>query len=316
MPGRRQRDEEAGVETLGARQRRDPVAQVVQVLRRQTPAAPAQQVAEAQPAGVQRLALGTQRIGRRGVQRAHQRQRNADLVQQPQFVCAAGAFEQRDFGAHWWRQFVGLLRVDGQLRKAGAGFFKPGYQSRQHVARGLLGLPPLSRQRRRHPEPPRERAVECSQLHVDLVQALHGGGQHLGHLRLEQPGQVLRQRHGTLALAQTDLAIPQGDFVALVGPSGCGKSTILKLVANLLQPSSGGVVVRGRATLALNRTATFVFHLGPRYFGSLTAYVVGPDAAKYRFTSGLPVQILSSMAPILLPYLDTSTGNACPPAPP
>ncbi|MFZ2827061.1 penicillin-binding transpeptidase domain-containing protein, partial [Hydrogenophaga sp.] len=76
------------------------------------------------------------------------------------------------------------------------------------------------------------------------------------------------------------------------------------------------VVVRGRATLALNRTATFVFHLGPRYFGSLTAYVVGPDAARYHFTSGLPVQILTSMAPILMPFLDTSTGNACPPAPP
>jgi membrane peptidoglycan carboxypeptidase len=73
------------------------------------------------------------------------------------------------------------------------------------------------------------------------------------------------------------------------------------------------VVVRGRATLALNRTATFVFHLGPRYFGNLTAYVVGPDAAKYRFTSGLPVQILTSMAPTLLPYLDSAQGQACPP---
>jgi hypothetical protein len=72
-------------------------------------------------------------------------------------------------------------------------------------------------------------------------------------------------------------------------------------------------VVRGRATLALNRTATFVFHLGPRYFGSLTAYVVGPDAARYRFTSGLPVQILTSMAPTLIPYLDSAQGQACPP---
>jgi membrane peptidoglycan carboxypeptidase len=72
------------------------------------------------------------------------------------------------------------------------------------------------------------------------------------------------------------------------------------------------VVVRGRATLSLNRTATFVFHLGPRYFGSLTAYVVGPDAARYRFTSGLPVQILSSMGPTLMPYLDGTHGQTCP----
>ena len=49
------------------------------------------------------------------------------------------------------------------------------------------------------------------------------------------------------------------------------------------------IVVKGRAGLAMNRTATFVFYLGPRHFGTLTAYVIGPDAASYRFTSGLPV---------------------------
>ena len=48
------------------------------------------------------------------------------------------------------------------------------------------------------------------------------------------------------ALAETDLKINQGDFVALVGPSGCGKSTILKLVTGLLKASSGYVFVAGR----------------------------------------------------------------------
>ncbi|MDO8904782.1 transglycosylase domain-containing protein [Hydrogenophaga sp.] len=75
------------------------------------------------------------------------------------------------------------------------------------------------------------------------------------------------------------------------------------------------VVVRGRAAFSLNRTATFVFHLGPRYFGSLTAYVVGSDAARYRFTSGLPVQILGSMGPALMPFLDISKAQTCAPAP-
>lgn len=57
---------------------------------------------------------------------------------------------------------------------------------------------------------------------------------------------TLRYGGGTLALAQTDLRIPPGDFVALVGPSGCGKSTILKLVAGLLTASSGDVLVAKR----------------------------------------------------------------------
>lgn len=48
------------------------------------------------------------------------------------------------------------------------------------------------------------------------------------------------------ALAPTSLSIAEGDFVALVGPSGCGKSTILKMVSELLKPSTGHVFVAGR----------------------------------------------------------------------
>lgn len=48
------------------------------------------------------------------------------------------------------------------------------------------------------------------------------------------------------ALAPTSLKITEGEFVALVGPSGCGKSTILKMVGELLKPSTGFVFVAGR----------------------------------------------------------------------
>src|ERR1700760_1588520 len=56
-------------------------------------------------------------------------------------------------------------------------------------------------------------------------------------------GREERQVH---ALAETNLRIERGDFVALVGPSGCGKSTILKIVTGLITASSGYVYVAGR----------------------------------------------------------------------
>ncbi|WP_227270122.1 ATP-binding cassette domain-containing protein [Roseobacter weihaiensis] len=52
------------------------------------------------------------------------------------------------------------------------------------------------------------------------------------------------------ALSPTTLKMESGDFLALVGPSGCGKSTILKLVSNLLHPTSGLVLVGGKEAKA------------------------------------------------------------------
>jgi NitT/TauT family transport system ATP-binding protein len=52
-------------------------------------------------------------------------------------------------------------------------------------------------------------------------------------------------RGAVKALAETDLKINRGDFIALVGPSGCGKSTILKLVSGLISASTGSVITPG-----------------------------------------------------------------------
>jgi membrane peptidoglycan carboxypeptidase len=56
----------------------------------------------------------------------------------------------------------------------------------------------------------------------------------------------------------------------------------------------------------ISRSATFVFTIGDRYFGTIMAYVNEPYAARYRFTSALPTQLLKSLGPQLLPVLERS----------
>ncbi len=49
--------------------------------------------------------------------------------------------------------------------------------------------------------------------------------------------------NGTQALLPVDLTIAEGEFITLLGPSGCGKSTLLKMVAGMLEPSDGRLLV-------------------------------------------------------------------------
>lgn len=65
---------------------------------------------------------------------------------------------------------------------------------------------------------------------------------------------------------------------------------------------------------AVNRSATFVFFIGDRFFGTMTAYVHEPYAASYKFTSALSVQLLKSLTPTLLPMIEadaSATPFAC-----
>ncbi|HEY0824176.1 MAG TPA: glycosyl transferase family 51, partial [Ramlibacter sp.] len=68
---------------------------------------------------------------------------------------------------------------------------------------------------------------------------------------------------------------------------------------------AGGRLISSRV---VNRSATLVFVIGERYFGTLMAYVHEPHAASYRFTSALPSQLLKALAPVLEPLV---RGRGC-----
>ena len=56
---------------------------------------------------------------------------------------------------------------------------------------------------------------------------------------------------GHTAAASVSLSINDGEFVSLVGPSGCGKTTVLRMVAGLIQPTSGRILIDGRDVTGL-----------------------------------------------------------------
>lgn len=63
----------------------------------------------------------------------------------------------------------------------------------------------------------------------------------------------------TEALADVDVEIGEGEFVALLGPSGCGKSTLLRLAAGLLAPTRGDIALNGHAVVGPSRSTGVVF---------------------------------------------------------
>lgn len=85
----------------------------------------------------------------------------------------------------------------------------------------------------------------------------------------------------------------EGQPLVVGGKTGTGDNRIHTVTR------SGAIV----ASSVLNRTATFVFFIGDRHFGTLTAFVPGEDAGSFHFTSALPAQVLKSMAPVLAPHL-------------
>lgn len=100
---------------------------------------------------------------------------------------------------------------------------------------------------------------------------------------------------GTAARLRGTYTDAQGQQLVIGGKTGTGDNRFDHFGA-------GGGITSSRV---VDRTATFVFYLGDRFYGTVTAYVPGAPAARFHFTSGLAVQLLKSLQPELKPLLDS-----------
>ena len=104
---------------------------------------------------------------------------------------------------------------------------------------------------------------------------------------------------GTAKRVKTAFATHDGNVIALGGKTGTGDQRFDVY-------ARGGRLIESRY---VNRSATFVFNIGERFFGSMTAYVHGPQSENYDFTSALPVQLLVTLAPSLMPMIEPPPGS-------
>ncbi|MFZ5569005.1 MAG: transglycosylase domain-containing protein [Thermodesulfobacteriota bacterium] len=98
---------------------------------------------------------------------------------------------------------------------------------------------------------------------------------------------------GTARSISNDFVLDDGTPLQVGGKTGTGDHQYKTFGA-------GGQMIGSKT---VSRAATFVFFIGERHFGVVTAFVAGEEAAKYKFTSGLPVLILKNMWPSIKPFI-------------
>jgi len=78
---------------------------------------------------------------------------------------------------------------------------------------------------------------------------------------------LVKRYDGTLAVAGVDLAIDEGEIFGLVGPNGAGKTTMLRMLATLLEPTSGDAEIAGASIRRNPQAVRRVIGYMPDAFG-------------------------------------------------
>ena len=75
-------------------------------------------------------------------------------------------------------------------------------------------------------------------------------------VRVENVRKIYRRDQFEIPVLEgTNLDVNRGEFLALMGPSGSGKTTLLNLIAGIDRPTTGRIMVGGRALTALGESA-------------------------------------------------------------
>ena len=106
--------------------------------------------------------------------------------------------------------------------------------------------------------------------------------------------------NGTARRASGAITRANGIEVPIGGKTGSGDNRVKSF-------AKGGRLIGSRV---VSRTASFVFFAGDRFYGAITAYVAGPEAAEFGFTSSLPTQILKMLGPALTPLITSPPPKA------
>jgi len=109
-------------------------------------------------------------------------------------------------------------------------------------------------------------------------------------------------QNGTGRRAVKSIVLSDGKVIPVGGKTGTGDNRLESFSA------SGHVI----GSKPVSRTATFVFTVGDRFYGTIIAYVPGQNAGSYEFTSALAVQIFKDLAPEIKPLIERTEHGLAP----